>query len=269
MRRWRREFRVGDRRVLGVRRRRLHDDRGLHECPRLPGGLRDERGNAEFPVGSFLVPGEQTLLIDAGIGPFSTAGLSGGALLDELAALGVQPADIDVIAVSHLHLDHDGWLATRDGGVTFPNAVVHIGRRDYEYFVAGDPSNEFRMAAPQEGGARRAARRRPGRARRRRTRSFPESSPSPRRDTRRATSRFAVRDHDESLLILGDAMYCPAQSTDSDLTAMHDVDPRWRDQSRADPPRRRSARNARGRLPLSRAGIGTAWSSSTAVAYRR
>ncbi len=92
------------------------------------------------------MPGEQTLLIDAGIGPFSTEGLSGGALLDELAALGVQPADIDVIAVSHLHLDHDGWLATKDAGVTFPNAVVHIGRPDYEYFVVDDASNEFQMA---------------------------------------------------------------------------------------------------------------------------
>jgi glyoxylase-like metal-dependent hydrolase (beta-lactamase superfamily II) len=36
---------------------------------------------------------------------------------------------------------------------------------------------------------------------------------------------FAIRDHGERLLVLGDAMYCPAQLTDADLTAMHDVDP--------------------------------------------
>src|SRR3954468_12699165 len=98
---------------------------GFMNVPGFQVPFEDERGNAEFPVGSFLVPGEQTLLIDAGVGPFATDGLTGGALLDHLAILGVQPADIDVIAVSHLHLDHDGWLATRDSGVTFPNAAVH------------------------------------------------------------------------------------------------------------------------------------------------
>jgi glyoxylase-like metal-dependent hydrolase (beta-lactamase superfamily II) len=36
---------------------------------------------------------------------------------------------------------------------------------------------------------------------------------------------FSVRDGGEQLLVLGDAMYCPAQLTDADLTAMHDVDP--------------------------------------------
>jgi glyoxylase-like metal-dependent hydrolase (beta-lactamase superfamily II) len=36
---------------------------------------------------------------------------------------------------------------------------------------------------------------------------------------------FAIRDRGERLLILGDSMYCPAQLTEMDLTAMHDVDP--------------------------------------------
>ena len=198
---------------------------GFMNVPGFQEPFEDEHGNAEFPVGSFLVPGEQTLLIDAGIGPFATEGLSGGALLDELAALGVQPADIDVIAVSHLHLDHDGWLATKDAGVTFPNAVVHIGKADYEYFVVGDASNNFRMARHKKAALAElldagrvvlvddAHEVVPGVV------ALPTPGHTP------GHLAFAVRDHDESLLILGDAMYCPAQLTDSDLTAMHDVDP--------------------------------------------
>jgi glyoxylase-like metal-dependent hydrolase (beta-lactamase superfamily II) len=35
---------------------------------------------------------------------------------------------------------------------------------------------------------------------------------------------FAVHSRGDRALILGDAMYCPQQLTDMDLTAMHDVD---------------------------------------------
>jgi len=99
----------------------------------------DATGRANLPVGCFLVEGDRTVLIDAGLGPFAAENLVGGDLLDELAAIGVQPADVDIVAVSHLHLDHDGWIATRDAGLTFPNATVHVGRRDYEHFVVSDP----------------------------------------------------------------------------------------------------------------------------------
>ena len=77
-----------------------------------------------------------------------------------------------------------------------------------------------------------------------------------------------MRDRDESLLILGDAMYCPAQLTDSDLTAMHDVDPVLA----------RRSRELIRRVPSPRTqvvgchfpGLESAWVvSGTAVAYRR
>jgi glyoxylase-like metal-dependent hydrolase (beta-lactamase superfamily II) len=58
---------------------------------------------AELPVGSFVVDGQQTTLIDAGLGAFALETLAGGNLLDELASIGVQPADVDVIVLTHLH----------------------------------------------------------------------------------------------------------------------------------------------------------------------
>jgi glyoxylase-like metal-dependent hydrolase (beta-lactamase superfamily II) len=58
-----------------------------------------------------------------------------------------RPDDVDVIAVSHLHLDHDGWLATTDAEPVFANATIHVGRADYEHFVLeADGSSRFAMA---------------------------------------------------------------------------------------------------------------------------
>jgi len=68
-------------------------------------------------VGGLLVERDgRALLIDAGAGPLTmgpplnTYGvMTGGALLDNLAALGRGPADIEAIALTHLHADHGGW----------------------------------------------------------------------------------------------------------------------------------------------------------------
>jgi glyoxylase-like metal-dependent hydrolase (beta-lactamase superfamily II) len=221
---WRSEFRVGDRRVLGVADGVFTMTEGFMNVPGFHRQFEDERGNAELPVGSFVVPGETTVLIDAGVGPFSIAGLSGGALLDELTAVGVQPADVDVIAVSHLHLDHDGWIATKNGGVTFPNAVIHLGKADYEFFVLVG-SEQFPMARHKKAALRElfdagrvvlvddATEFVPGIV------ALPTPGHTP------GHLAFAIRDRGERLLVLGDAMYCPAQLTDADLTAMHDIDP--------------------------------------------
>jgi len=73
--------------------------------------------------GSFLLQsGERNALIDLGWGPRTvdlaemSGGLMegdsiGGALIDNLAALGVTPTDIDTVLYSHLHPDHVGWVA--------------------------------------------------------------------------------------------------------------------------------------------------------------
>ena len=56
-------------------------------------------------------------------------------LLPQLEALGVNPATITDVVVSHLHFDHCGGLTReRDGRAvpTFPNARVHVQRREFE-----------------------------------------------------------------------------------------------------------------------------------------
>jgi glyoxylase-like metal-dependent hydrolase (beta-lactamase superfamily II) len=225
--RFRSTYRVGDREVLGVSDGTFTMGEGFMSVPGYQHQFENDAGLAELPIASFVVRGEQTVLIDAGVGPIELGTLSGGALLGELAAVGVQPADVDVIAISHLHLDHDGWLATKAGEIVFPNAVVHIGRGDYDAFVVDDSQMDrsFRMARHTK--AALAELFAAGRVVlvddtveiARNVVALPTPGHTP------GHLAFVIQDRGERLLVLGDAMYCPAQLTDADLTAMHDVDP--------------------------------------------
>ena len=57
--------------------------------------------------------------MDAGLGPDDTryAALRGGQMLGELRRIGATPESIRHLAISHLHLDHSGWVATLTKGV--------------------------------------------------------------------------------------------------------------------------------------------------------
>jgi glyoxylase-like metal-dependent hydrolase (beta-lactamase superfamily II) len=232
--RFRTTFRVGDREVIGVSDGTFVMGEGFMNVSGYHRRFEDERGVAELPIASFVVRGDQTVLIDAGLGPFATATLNGGALLDELAAVGVRPADVDVLAVSHLHLDHDGWITTKEGDTVFPNATVYVGRADYETFVVDDEQVQkaFRVARHTKAGlaalfdAGRVVLVDDARSITPAVIALPTPGHTP------GHLAFAIADRGERLLVLGDAMYCPAQLTDMDLAAMHDVDPHLARRSR-------------------------------------
>jgi glyoxylase-like metal-dependent hydrolase (beta-lactamase superfamily II) len=225
--RWRSSFRVGDRTVLGVSDGSFTMREGFMNVPGFQHQFEDADGVAALPIASFVVPGDQTVLLDTGVGPVQLGTLSGGALPGELEAIGVPADDIDIVAISHLHLDHDGWLANEDAEPIFANATVYVGRGDYEWFVMADEEvpPRFRMASHLRTALVDlfAAGRvvlvddtteiAPGIV----ALATPGHTPG--------HLMFSVRDGGEQLLVLGDAMYCPAQLTDADLTAMHDVDP--------------------------------------------
>ncbi|MEX0785576.1 MAG: MBL fold metallo-hydrolase [Dehalococcoidia bacterium] len=97
-----------------------------------------ENGTFAVKFGSFLVrTSGKTVLVDTGMGaknPNST----GGKLIENLAAAGVRPDDVDVVVNTHLHVDHVGWnCSERDGAYvpTFPNAQYWVARTEWEYFT--------------------------------------------------------------------------------------------------------------------------------------
>lgn len=90
----------------------------------------------------------RTILVDTGVGnhkdrPYAPVwNRLETDYLDNLAAAGVRPEDIDIVVNTHLHIDHVGWntrLQDRTWAPTFPNASYLMTRRDFEFW---DPANE-------------------------------------------------------------------------------------------------------------------------------
>ena len=64
-------------------------------------------------------------------------------LPDRLRDAGVSPEQIDFVAITHLHWDHAGGILSPDAcGVlaeTFPKAVFHVNRKEWEDAFSGNP----------------------------------------------------------------------------------------------------------------------------------
>lgn len=82
------------------------------------------------------------IAIDPGFGENSPMP-SAGFFSQSLAAAGYKTDDIDIVLISHSHPDHIGNLMT-EGKPTFPNAEIVYGRREFDYWKAGDNIKEFR-----------------------------------------------------------------------------------------------------------------------------
>ena len=98
-------------------------------------------GKLELNVGSFLVRSEgRVILVDTGIGEDASGfeDAHSGLLPQALADLGVSAADVDVVLMTHLHVDHVGWnVATAESGPApvFPNARYHVAAADWRAFA--------------------------------------------------------------------------------------------------------------------------------------
>jgi glyoxylase-like metal-dependent hydrolase (beta-lactamase superfamily II) len=125
--------------------------------------MLDAHGTYRIWGGAYLVQGQgHTMLVDAGIGsegvPFpedmaQAAGLENppefmadaGKLPESLAAAGVKPEDVTIIVLTHLHLDHIGWVV-QQGKLFFPNAEVYYGAADWDALITPvDPTDPARV----------------------------------------------------------------------------------------------------------------------------
>ena len=95
------------------------------------GAPTDKMGTA---VNAFLVnTGDKLVLIDSGAGQLFGPTL--GRFAANLTALGIDPAAVDVIAMTHLHPDHFGGLLTADAKLAFPNAAMFIAEADTKFWL--------------------------------------------------------------------------------------------------------------------------------------
>ena len=80
----------------------------------------DERNYVTAGLNSLLIrTGKRTVLVETGMGNKLSERMikfygQPAKLLDNLAAAGVAPEDIDIVINSHLHFDHCGWNTVRD-----------------------------------------------------------------------------------------------------------------------------------------------------------
>jgi glyoxylase-like metal-dependent hydrolase (beta-lactamase superfamily II) len=87
----------------------------------LPGGSYQSETN------TFLVRGGgKTIVVDTGFGT---------AIFESMKTLGIDPADVDAVLLTHMHGDHIGGLA-KEGKALFPKARIYVALQEREYWTA-------------------------------------------------------------------------------------------------------------------------------------
>jgi glyoxylase-like metal-dependent hydrolase (beta-lactamase superfamily II) len=170
-----------------------------------------------MPIGSFMVrSGERLILIDLGYGPTPPHAISGGLLLANLAALGIEPDDITDVVFSHLHPDHVGW-ASVEGVPTFTSANHYCHLDDWDHFVTQSAVPGVAMVvAPLADqmdmwrGTRLVA---PGVD----LVAAPGHTPG--------NAYVIISSGTDRAFLLGDIVHCPVELVDDDWAGLGDVDP--------------------------------------------
>jgi glyoxylase-like metal-dependent hydrolase (beta-lactamase superfamily II) len=99
----------------------------------------DERGRILCRLNLLLIEaGGKRILVETGTGVRMSdkdrdiKGVEGGDPVEALRAVGVDPATIDFVVVTHLHYDHAGGMLDASGRPAFPNARYVVQRDEAE-----------------------------------------------------------------------------------------------------------------------------------------
>jgi glyoxylase-like metal-dependent hydrolase (beta-lactamase superfamily II) len=103
----------------------------------------DDKNYVTTGLNSLLIrTGKQTVLVETGMGNKLSDRMikfygQPAKLLDNLAASGIAPEDVDIVINTHLHFDHCGWNTQRDknGKIvpTFPRAKYYAPEGEWQY----------------------------------------------------------------------------------------------------------------------------------------
>ena len=168
---------------------------------------------------------DRLLLVDSG---FAEKTEHVGRLLGNLRAIGVTPADVDTILMTHMHPDHEAGLIDSSGKAVFPNAELILHENELAFWrddgamarATAEGQGDFRLARAALGayGDRvrtvKADEVAPG------VRAFPTPGHTP------GHTAWLVQSGGDALLIWGDIIHFPGmQFPYPDTSVAYDIDP--------------------------------------------
>jgi glyoxylase-like metal-dependent hydrolase (beta-lactamase superfamily II) len=81
----------------------------------------------------YVEASEHRVLVDMGAG---SLGPRTGRLVESMAAAGINPAEIDTIAITHAHPDHIGGTLDDQGRLVYANAHYYIWKDEWEFWFS-------------------------------------------------------------------------------------------------------------------------------------
>ena len=190
-------------------------------------------GRILMNVGSFVVRSdEQTVLIDTGLGTgdHGMVHSSSGKLIQDMASVEITTEEIDLVVLTHLHLDHIGWNLIWDDDVyrpTFSNAKYYVPEADWDLFTSPAGLRRFTTIKHQVAPLEPLGIMEFIEGRQQITESllaWPTPGHTP------GHTSFLVSSAGESAVVVGDAAHVPAQAHHVEWSPAPDRDP---DQSHA------------------------------------
>jgi glyoxylase-like metal-dependent hydrolase (beta-lactamase superfamily II) len=94
-----------------------------------------QKSPIDASINAFLIKlNGKLILVD--VGSAKLVGPTAGKLPDSLRAVGVKPGEITDVFITHIHPDHSGGLVSADGNLVFPNAIVHINKKEADFWLS-------------------------------------------------------------------------------------------------------------------------------------
>lgn len=154
--------------------------------------------------------GKKLVLIDTGTG--GQISPTAGQVVDNLAASGIAPKDVDLVVISHFHPDHINGIKDKDNNLVFPNAEIMVPEPEWAFWMddanlnaaSGDLKETFlNQRRIFTDIAKRVTRFAPGKE------VFPGIEAIAAAGHTPGHTVFAVHSGDQSLLVLGDTAQHP------------------------------------------------------------
>ncbi len=116
----------------------------------LKNGYSLKENKIPSPFNLMLIENKnRKILIDTGIGYSEKPYLIGesefiwkGKLMALLNEINIKASQITDVVITHFHPDHIGGIYSQNGDLNFPNAVFHLPRKEYEYWLSNEANNQ-------------------------------------------------------------------------------------------------------------------------------